>query len=376
MRNRLHAIGAAASALMAQQVVVPATVLTAGRWSNAQTFRHLLLASVDVGTILVAGRWTNTQTFRSLVLDQEAPTSDPHQHWRINILSNNGDAFVGVTELEFRGEAFGPNLAVGGTASASSSAGGFPASDAFDSSLMDHSGGNDAWATNGTSTGWLAYDFGTPVDVNEIVVYNRGDGTYAAQSPQDFYIESSDDGSTWVTEWSVTGQTGWGHVEGRIFTRPGHTRSYSGSPYGSHVHWQVFCRFYDGGAGSNVSASEIEFRDAAGADQATGGTATASSSFSGSFLPANAFADDGGTTFWASGGEGGQAHIEYEFAAPVEVKAVAWRTRTDSDPTQAVHDYSIRYSDDGTHWSTAWFGTTSSGWSLGENRVFTDPNYI
>lgn len=301
-----------------------------------------------------------------------------HRYWRINITANDGDAsFVGLLEAEFRAEHLGPNLTGGGTASASSNATPYFASQAFDSNWADRSGLNKSWATNSTPTGWLRYDFGAPVTINEIMLWARGDGVNAhTQSPKDFDIQSSDDNAVWTTEWSVVGSTGWINFEGRVFTRPGYVRSYSGSPYGAHAWWRVQSIVFNGGAGGLVSASEIEFRNAAGADQASGGTAVASSNFDATHVPAGAFANDGGTTFWASANEGGCCWVGYHFPAPVEVKAVMYQARADSSANQSPKDFAIQFSDDGTHWSTAWVELGETGWGLGEIRVFTDPNWI
>ncbi len=124
------------------------------------------------------------------------------RYWRINVTLNNGSASNwSLTEVVFRTVPGGPQVATGGTASASTTLGGYPASNAFDGNLS-----NLYVATQ--STGWLQYDFGASnlVAIAEIAIVSRFDG-FQTDSPRDFQVQYSDNGSSWTTAWSVTGQT-------------------------------------------------------------------------------------------------------------------------------------------------------------------------
>src|SRR4051794_22558519 len=85
----------------------------------------------------------------------------------------------------------------------------------------------------------------------------------------------------------------------------------------------------------------------------TGGTASASSSF-GSLLPANAF-DSNQATYWLSNGAYPQ-WLQYQFASPVDVVSFSLT----SPATGSFNDYktpidfSLRYSDDGSTWTTVY----------------------
>jgi hypothetical protein len=133
-----------------------------------------------------------------------------HPYWRLYITANNGNAYHCFAELEMRAQAGGSDQCSGGTASASSTLGGFPASQAFDNTTAT------AWASNGAeSTSWVAYQFAAPVEVAEISLW--GSGT-PAQSPKDFQLQYSADGVSWTTVATVTNETGWSAYEQRTFT--------------------------------------------------------------------------------------------------------------------------------------------------------------
>jgi hypothetical protein len=119
--------------------------------------------------------------------------------------------------------------------------------------------------------------------------------------------------------------------------------------------------------------AEMEMRaSSGGADQCSGGTASAISYFGSdpTYQPSNAF-DNSGTTRWVSNGTNQQDWLQYTFASAVSVVEVAIQARTDfADYTPK--SFSIQYWD-GSVWQTAWSVTTGT-WSLGETRVFTNPN--
>ena len=158
---------------------------------------------------------------------------------------------------------------------------------------------------------------------------------------------------------------------------PSEAASYSGSPHGSHAYW----RFVSMAADSDdaVCFAEIEFRATpGGADQATGGTPTASSVWTASnpdLFAANAF-DDNPATIWSAENNTNYAWLRYQFASPVEVAEVAITARNDVAADTSPGEFAIQYSDDGTTWTTAWVVLGETGWSLGQTRVYTDPNFV
>jgi len=136
-------------------------------------------------------------------------------YWRVyvNDTDTTGQT-VSIAECQFRAIPGGASLCTGGTASASSIySSTYAASYAFD---------NDAstfWASLGIVPQWLEYQLTASSPVREVMIQARPSNTYG-QSPANFNIQSSPDGVTWITQWTVTGSTGWAAGEIRIFTKP------------------------------------------------------------------------------------------------------------------------------------------------------------
>ncbi|UTC28368.1 putative tail protein [Brevundimonas phage vB_BpoS-Gurke] len=202
-------------------VPVAGQVLTyrGGVWMNETPSAGNLDALTDVtlttpvaGQILVyrAGQWINESPQGAGV-----PSNGSHAHWRLLIDQTDGDANqVGIQDIWFRQTKTGPQLATGGTPSASSSTSGQGPEGAFDGVT----GG--AWfSAAGNPVGqWIAYAFPAPVEVRYLDL--KGSQDYPTRSPRAFKVQWSDDGSTWTTAWTVTGQTGWAPNQTRQFHAP------------------------------------------------------------------------------------------------------------------------------------------------------------
>ncbi|CAJ4966302.1 F5/8 type C domain [Burkholderia pseudomallei] len=127
-----------------------------------------------------------------------------HRYWRLSFIYDNGgsalsSATTAITELQLC-TSDATNRVGSGTASASSSNASYPAANAFDGSTSTW------WASNGAANPtWLAYDFGAgnAWDIQQITITSRNDGSYSSQSPTAFYVQYSDDGSTWTNYWFV-----------------------------------------------------------------------------------------------------------------------------------------------------------------------------
>lgn len=142
---------------------------------------------------------------------------EPRLRWRLYIETSESTDSAALGTLEFRATVGGATLCVGGTAFASSEFDGArSASQAFDTSAAT------VWSTVGNGLpGHLGYILASASEVNEVSLVARADfGTTFGTTPKDFTIQSSDDGSSWTDEWSVSGQTGWSPGERRNFARP------------------------------------------------------------------------------------------------------------------------------------------------------------
>ena len=299
------------------------------------------------------------------------PVSDPHRYWRVNITANTSSNISAINELQMYETEFGENVCTGGTADADSVFNGStPASEGFDSNIA--AGGD--WASGGAAPPrWLEYDFGegNEVDINAIGIHGR-ETAGVQHMATDFDVQYSDDGVDWTTKWSES-SVSWSQYEYKRFVdSEWEEPEYEGSPHGAHVYWRFAVVIANNSAAGN--AANIEIRAASGGgDQVTGGTPFSSSEYSGSYLDDYAF-NDNTSNYWHAGSGSAYAHIGYQFAEAVECGEVSWTVRGDSTnamPTQIM----VQYSDDGTHYTTAWM-ISGLSWTAGETKVFTDPNYV
>jgi hypothetical protein len=120
------------------------------------------------------------------------------RYWRIRITSDNGAGFVDVTEIEFRDN--GVDQATGGTASASSFLGGFPASTAFDNTAS-------RWVSTGAHPTTIQYLFPGVRRCDAVSIHISNNGSN--RSPNDFTIECSMNGTDWQIAHTVTNEPGW-----------------------------------------------------------------------------------------------------------------------------------------------------------------------
>jgi hypothetical protein len=143
----------------------------------------------------------------------------------------------------------------------------------------------------------------------------------------------------------------------------------------AHRYWRLNITAINGG--SLIRIDEIELSEAAhGTSVAAGGTAAASSTFSGSFLAENAFTGALGDSSWATPSGTTTGWISYDFGSGVtkEIASVVlnvFASDTDRMPTA----FDVQYSDDNSSWTTAWSVSSATGWAAGERRAFSNNGY-
>lgn len=297
----------------------------------------------------------------------------PHRYWRILVTAAGLNTVV-IGEIEMYQSAFGPNVVTGGTASADSEFSGFyDAANAFDGDIIDTA--NPGWGSANTALPhWLRYDFGAgnPKSIVAIGMFARNDNvSVSTTSPTAFSVQCSDNGTDWFTKWSVSGQS-WANREFKRFVCPGfEPGSYSGSPWGTHSFWRASLV-----GAAVVVVSELEYRATpGGGDNTSGGSATASSEFDGTFVVANAF-DNNNTTQWANGNALNGGWVRYNYASPVNWAQLSVRARNDAAngfPTAIQMQFADAA---GGPWTTAFSDHSESGWVQAETRLYTDPLYV
>lgn len=304
----------------------------------------------------------------------------PYRYWRILISSvTSGTPYAAISELEMYQTVYGANVCTGGTASASSVTGGYEAADAFDGNLRDYnSGSGSAWATNygAVSNSWLKYDFGAGNE-KSIVAIGMHARAFATQAPTAFSVQYSSDDSAWTTAWSES-SVSWSDFEYKLFKNPSEsTPSYSGSPYGSHSYWRVFVADDMSNGVYIPCIAELAYRATpSGSNQATGGSATASSEYNGAFVASNAF-DGNASTMWAPTSGSSGAWLRYDFASPVSVAQFALTIRNDGYTGNSPKAFAFQWADSSSGpWRTTVKPIGQTNWTNGETKVYTDPNYV
>ena len=118
-------------------------------------------------------------------------------------------------------------------------------------------------------------------------------------------------------------------------------------------YWRVLIGRNNGD--SFKSIGEIELRESEGGADATGsGTASASSSFSGSFNADKVF-DNSNSTWWSStNGASFPQWVKYDFGAGNEkdIVELALTSLNNADQAQSPRDYSLQFSASDRDWET------------------------
>lgn len=143
--------------------------------------------------------------------------------------------------------------------------------------------------------------------------------------------------------------------------------------YPSARYWRILITETRNNGPFYANVAEVELRaTAGGTDQATGGTAAASSFDSTSVNADKAF-DDSATTFWSSdGGANLPQWISYDFGTAKTVSEVLIQAGNDATrATRAPKTFQIQYSSDGSTWTTGATVTDTPAWSVSESRTFT-----
>lgn len=130
------------------------------------------------------------------------PTLGAARRWRIRADTLVSGNTMSCAEMEWRLSLGGTDETGSGTASASTTFGGFPASNAFDNNT------GTLWSGNAgiDDCEYLAYDFGSGVTkaIVQASFTARNDGSYT-QSPTAGWIESGSDGISWLPVKRFTG---------------------------------------------------------------------------------------------------------------------------------------------------------------------------
>lgn len=283
-----------------------------------------------------------------------------HRYWRVRGSgTQDGGVNMALSRVEMRATAGGADQCTGGTPicssqfNATTTAPGYNVVCAYDGNAAT------AWASANSSQGvyWVGYDFGTPVDVQEILIATRNDASFG-QGPSGIFIEYSDDNITWTTVRQHIGYAAWTIGSNKVFANV----ALAAPPA---VYWRVRGLSVQD-ANIYLGLAEVEMRaTVGGADQCAGGTVLYSSQFDATVggvghAGVNAF-DNNTATKWANAAttpvNTGCAWIGYQFAAAVSVLEISLNARNDVNYTQAPMGFTLDFSHDGLDWEVvrAWY---------------------
>lgn len=130
-----------------------------------------------------------------------------------------------------------------------------------------------------------------------------------------------------------------------------------------------------GNGNPNISIAELILSpSSAGFDLSASGVASASSTYSTSYLPGYAL-DRNSATRWAAKGTDALPYwLRVDLASSAVINQVVIRAASDGGPfTDQPRDFIIQSSSDGSTWDDEWAVSAATGWSAGEVRTFVRP---
>ncbi|MEQ8307995.1 MAG: discoidin domain-containing protein [Hoeflea sp.] len=126
-----------------------------------------------------------------------------HRYWRIFMEDGNSGVYLNLMDVEFRRDVGVAELNTGGTPLHGGLTGGSDAAEAFD-------GTGTIVGFSPTTNNYIGYDFGESRVVREVAIKC---GTAESQAPKTFYIEWSDDNSTWTQASDTIVKDDWADSE-------------------------------------------------------------------------------------------------------------------------------------------------------------------
>jgi len=135
------------------------------------------------------------------------------RYWRILFTAQGSFDGAGIVEIEFYLSVNGTNIASDGTPISGENAFSSASASAFNGSKDD----DVFWGADGiNSDSWIGYDFDRLVTITEFEITSR-QGSESNQVPDAFSLQSSMNGTDWVTVRSYTDEVDWNENESRKY---------------------------------------------------------------------------------------------------------------------------------------------------------------
>lgn len=282
-----------------------------------------------------------------------------HRYWRVKFRANAG-GLCATGQIQMATERGGDNVALGGVALADSEYGGNVG--AYGPQLSFNGDTGTCWVADGAAFydgHWIGYDFGADVQIREVRIRTapRGDGPQSA--PNIFDFESSDDGLSWLFEYTGYLAT-WNYDQTYTFALP--------TIKAANRFWAVYCE-QNVDFSRSLSAAEIGFREAIGGPNVA--TVTGATSFPSPDFPL-AYLFDGNLAtqcFFAVPNANGKATmISVDLVEQTTIAELAI-SMGNENLQKAIIAGRVMYSDDGFGWS---IGTliNAAGWNAGQTQTW------
>lgn len=295
------------------------------------------------------------------------------RYWRVFVVENfsrGSTPAISADSIQMKSEIGGINLSIDPTKAISDS--NFSAS--FIEDYAFNGVNSQFWVSQNSNYGthWIAYDFTTEVNINQIVWSKRPDNFGRNEAPLIGIVQYSNDMITWTTSWSFYTPATWAiGAETRTFTK---------STLEGYRFWRIKPKKVQG-VNYPFSGAEIEFKTiSGGVDQCINGQ-DLSKNISQVYPPIRAF--DGinnvPSNFFLStinANTISDTWIGYCFPDLVNIVEITYQVRGDAfGANEAIVEADIQYSVDTINWITAWSIVTPSTWvnNSTEVRTFTKP---
>lgn len=281
------------------------------------------------------------------------------RYWRVYCRKASSTTML-CAEMEMRSSAGGADQTGSGTGSASGQNVGEEAPKAFDNNTATYWQGAFSPNLGGV---WLKYDFGSGNDKDIVEIAMTPLSGFSSRMFHEMDVQSSPDDSTWTTIWSISQPT-WTNAQ-QVFTKP---------TAANHRYWRLRPDVLQGG-GQVMGCAELEMRaTVGGADETGSGTGISRTSFSGSFLPANAY-DNSTANVWsganAVAGVVQSDWLGYDFGSGItkDIAQLAFTARTSPDHAQGPVSGWIESSTDAINWLSRWTFSGKTYTSLGTTLI-------
>lgn len=312
------------------------------------------------------------QTDSSFVTQSDVTVADlgsgdgPHRYWRLlsirGIPAANG--YLEINEMELRETSGGPNVATGGTASASSLFGSNVASNAFNGNPSDYWESDDVIETGDTPSSrgtWLKYDLGAGNAklIQEVSILVNA---YVDEGPLDFLIQYSDDDVTWTSKGRFRAATPWVVSTPQVF-------SLSRPVVTGRRYWRLYSIAAQNGA-DYTTIQEISLNEyAGGPDRAFPSYQSCDGFFSG-YQSWKAI-DRNAATAWGSPSLPHPHWWQVDHSEGYGFQCDTYSLTCHTNISEMVKDWELQFSDDGANWTTAHAVTGEPAWTAGETRTYT-----